>query len=70
MVTLLEDVDLPAVAGIEVLGRGDGWVVTRSDETPVNPSREVLAAIGKRATTRTVGTITRLCRALGLSSGS
>ncbi len=66
MVTFFDGDESAALRGIETLGSGPGWVVTRFDQSPVNPSRDVLAAIGPRATTRTFGTVTRLCRALGL----
>ncbi len=70
MVTFFDESDAHKVADIATLGRGPGWVVTRFDRTPHNPSREVLAAIGPRATTRTFGTITRLCRALKLTDSA
>lgn len=66
MVTFFTGDERAALDGVDVLGRGPGWVVTTFDQTPRNPSRDVLAAIGSRATARTFGTVTRLGRTLGL----
>lgn len=69
MVTFFTGDETAALDRVDLLGSGPGWVVTAFDGTLRSPSRDVLAAIGPRATTRTFGTITRLTRALGIDTG-
>ncbi len=66
MVTFFDPELGSVLADIETLASGPGWVITRFDRTPDDPGRQVLARIGRQATTRTFGTVVRLCRALGI----